>query len=300
MSISADHNKCPKCKVLEILLGRLHKERQLAKIDGDEGKLLQLTKAESLATANLREHLDEDIQIRRWINQLVDLDIELRKLLAEAGVDMTGATARDFNSLLALYIRHIDDKTAWNLPAETQQHSGTPIAKNKIDANGQVDMTTKVSERGRVSSIVWWLTSVPPLSSSRPQVCGNSLAGAGMGSKNTNVVIDELLIELLTNVNGEKIGVFVFDCGPLNRNNSVAHTMQLLVDLGIFETAIAVFFTVNHRCATRHAACVRFCTRALTRTRTTLAVRETRTKSSECRPSSRRRGISIPSIASRG
>ena len=55
---------------------------------------------------------------------------------------------------------------------------------------------------------------------------------------------------LLLHLNGEQFQFIVFDCGPLNHCAIVAGAlMMLLVDLGLVEFSMAIFFWQNVRAA---------------------------------------------------
>ena len=65
--------------------------------------------------------------------------------------------------------------------------------------------------------------------------------------KDTDAIINEIVLNLLTTMNGEKHCVLVFDCGPLNTNAAVAMALpKLLTKLGLFETRGCVFLQLHH------------------------------------------------------
>ena len=98
--------------------------------------------------------------------------------------------------------------------------------------------------------------------------------------KDTNVIMNELLLDIFMHVNGEKHCVLVFDCGrfegtpptppfshhshfshvppplrsrlgadvgPLNHNGAITFAFaQLLVDIGLFDTVQIVFLQLHH------------------------------------------------------
>ena len=65
--------------------------------------------------------------------------------------------------------------------------------------------------------------------------------------KNTDVVINEMILNILERVEGQKIGIFLFDCGPLNHNAALAMAlMQFFVDIGLFTCSVALFLQLHH------------------------------------------------------
>ena len=73
------------------------------------------------------------------------------------------------------------------------------------------------------------------------------MSEAGLG-KTASCVLEEYLMNVITNINGEQANFNVYDCGPLNHGSLVAAALlMLLVDLGLIEFSLAIFFWQNVR-----------------------------------------------------
>lgn len=63
----------------------------------------------------------------------------------------------------------------------------------------------------------------------------------------TTYVLDEILVDCLMRANGETLGGFLFDCGPLNHGGAISGLLpQLLVDLGVFAHVRILVYQQHH------------------------------------------------------
>ena len=61
--------------------------------------------------------------------------------------------------------------------------------------------------------------------------------------KNASSVLEECLMNIFCHINGQQASFTCYDCGPLNHGSLIAGALlMLLVDLGILEFSVAIFF----------------------------------------------------------
>ena len=119
-----------------------------------------------------------------------------------------------------MLVYHIDDKSSSDLP-QVSRASSSVLERFAISMNGQ-------------TSCLWDECNL---------YCGDQTKS----QKDTNAIINEIVLNLLTTMNGEKHCVLVFDCGPLNTNAAVAMALpKLLTGLGLFETRGCDFLQLHH------------------------------------------------------
>jgi len=117
-------------------------------------------------------------------------------LLAVTAIGLVGAVVdHKFNTVDAICFVGVDDKSAANLPSVPHEHTST-LERMIVSLNGQADYIDQT------------MTAM--------------LVDSTKSMKNTDVVLNEILINLLERLNGEKVIMFLFDCGPLNHNAAVA------------------------------------------------------------------------------
>ena len=65
--------------------------------------------------------------------------------------------------------------------------------------------------------------------------------------KDTDIVLNEIMADLLEMTNGQKAVGFIFDCGPLNHNPAVCQAfITLLIDIGMFEVSFVILLQKYH------------------------------------------------------
>ena len=176
---------------------------------------LELAETELL----LREHASLDLEMRREVKRIQDEAIELYNREVSEGVDLSASHA--WRSRNAIYMRHVDDKAAMEWP-KVPQESSAFLERFKTCNAGLYDMIHRT------------MTSI--------------LTETGLhGKKDAYGVLEEIVVEALLHANGERFGVFVFDCGPLNHGSVIAACLpQLLCDLGVFDVCRVYFYQQYH------------------------------------------------------
>ena len=229
-----DHNVCHVCKSFTLLVRDIEQRLKVAKIkvvevareggegkgasdaDGFEATAEQLDTELEEANVAWAEHVDGDIQQRRLIRHFRKLG---RKLFDERTQDQS-STSQPFCSVAGICMFHFDDKSADDLPL-------TPLA------------TTGVGARYRFA-IAGHFDMIHDTQT-------NYIAEQGIGSKDSNLIADEVVLNILERCNGEKTLVLVADCASLNKNAKLLGGLpQWLVDHGFFETVVTLLYWELH------------------------------------------------------
>ena len=75
----------------------------------------------------------------------------------------------------------------------------------------------------------------------------NYLSEQGVGSKDSDLILDEIVLNLLERANGERHLVLVADCASLNKNAKLlAGLPQWLVDHGYFDSVVTTLYWELH------------------------------------------------------
>jgi hypothetical protein len=170
-------------------------------------------------TAALRSHIQGHVKIKGHLYALVNTAKALR-LVEQHGDPEVDARDHAPRSRDQVLVYHIDDKSSSDLP-QVSRASSSILERFAISMNGQ-------------TSYLWDECNL---------YCGDQTKS----QKDTDAIINEIVLNLLTTMNGEKHCVLVFDCGPLNMNAAVAMALpKLLTELGLFETCGCVFLQLHH------------------------------------------------------
>lgn len=138
---------------------------------------------------------------------------ELQALLRRRSVPLRSRNAQ--------LIFHVDDMSNTDLPSPIKAATGDKLERHYVPLTG-VDETVRE----------WFTAFVFEL---------------GVGSKDSSYQIDVILMAVVQKLAGEKAILLAFDCGPLMHNSFVAMFLpSLLVSLGLFESAVAMFFETYH------------------------------------------------------
>jgi hypothetical protein len=227
MTICNDHNKCPHCKLFEFKLGHLHTTKMVLKQQGLSVEASEVEVEEKSVEAELCAHLEEDIEIRAYLSTMHQLAVKMRQV-EELDPKVNLEEHHPFNSRTAVRMFHIDDKTRNEWP-HVKQESQQPLAKHGTDHNGQFDMVNE------------GMTSY--------------LAEGGSLNKDSDAVMNDIIMNLLEKLNGERHIVLILDNCGINKNGKIAMMLpMLLADMGLVTTCEIVFlkqYHGKHRCDQR-------------------------------------------------
>ena len=107
-----------------------------------------------------------------------------------------------------LSVSHSDDKSAVDLPQVTREAQATPLEKLTHQVHGDCNKST-----GEMTIVV---------------------PNPGVGSKDANLVVEELLMHAARTLNGEAVDVVVADCASLNMCGATTLGLpQFKVDIGL-------------------------------------------------------------------
>jgi len=155
------------------------------------------------ATAALKNHKIGHYKIKAHLYKTIELAkrLRLKELETDPEVEerINAPRSRD-----QFFMRHVDDKSSSDDPSVPLQASSS-LERFSRAINGNCDY---VEDRGTMY-----------------------IQDSTKAEKNTDCIINELLIDILATVNGEKHAIFVFDCGPLNVSSALFDTYSSVLVL---------------------------------------------------------------------
>ena len=231
LGVAYDHNKCPRCKdgemadlVVDRSIKKLNAEIALGKLAATPAQIAALADLKKAGRRNhdlLLEHLRNDMVQRAYVKRWQSCAKILARCSLKRGIDCE-AQIYPWCSNSNVVMFHTDDRSAPQFPSFPLDVGHEGQAKYKVSLAGMCRL-----DNNRMTSIY-------------------SDAG-DQSKKDAAGVLEEVLLELLRQINGEKAGVFVFDCGPLNHCATIALLLgQLLVDIGALESAVCIFYEQRH------------------------------------------------------
>lgn len=196
-------------QAVEYALNRAHVLKQEAMLRDDATEAQACEERMTRLRRHIEIHRENRHKIRTFEAELKALAKAQALLRARRpGADADWLRNHAFKSLDMTYVVHEDDASAVDEPILLQQTQGMGLEKFRRFLHGSTDVLRD-----------WAHFSFPEL---------------GMGSKNASSVFDEIVLHLLTHLNGEKFVVILLDCASLNQNALVMFGLaQLLVDLKI-------------------------------------------------------------------
>ena len=230
--ISFDHNKCGKCKIFEMTALTLTRSINQIKIDAALSlvdKKLRIDELNACDERNIflhREHLLRDSKMRGYRNVLRQQAKQLRRIeaaqVAAKIIPDPATTSYAYCSRNAIKFIHMDDRTSPEVPRVPQEEGAFGLEKWKFSLAGFFDFVSD-----HMSSLC------------------SSLGD--QSKKDSSGVVEEVVLQMIRSINGEKIVAFMVDCGPLNHGSEVGIALaQLLVDLGVCEQCIVIFHEQLH------------------------------------------------------
>ena len=223
-----DHNADKVEKATTYAIDRAHHDEMKARIGGDRLGAEEFARRKIKLEESLKKHRARRYRIRAFQSE----NIAFGRALLEAqrqrfdgipnsgGADAAFRCDARFNSLPIGHFSHEDDMSSLNEPMFKLEHQGMGLERYTRAVHGSCDIQRN-----------WMHFYLPDL---------------GFGSKNASSVMDEVILDLLENLNGEQFVVLYMDCASLNQNCWVALGLpQLLVDLKICSCVILVFFWQN-------------------------------------------------------
>jgi len=230
--ISFDHNKCGKCKIFEMTALTLTRSMNQIKIDPALSlvdKKLRIDELSACDKRNIflhREHLLRDSKMRGYRNVLRQQAKHLRRIeaaqVAAKRIPDPATTSYAHCTRNAIKFIHMDDRTSPEVPRVPQEEGAFGLEKWKFSLAGFFDFVSD-----HMSSLC------------------SSLGD--QSKKDSSGVVEEVLLQMIRSINGEKIVAFMVDCGPLNHGSEVGIALaQLLVDLGVCEQCIVLFHEQLH------------------------------------------------------
>ena len=236
---SADHNVCCLCETFNQDLNQLQLNAADERRKGNKEESERLLAERAAEKAKLDAHLQEDADYRRDLHGVIDAAKVLRRhFLADGTFDRAcqelpqGIPSEElpsahrrrvyvpFNSVPAVRIFHIDDKSAAEIPWPKKACVGDDRALFTVQINGQHDCVTDV------------------------QI---NFISHGGGSKDGDKLCDELVANLAQQLQGEMIVIFLFDNCAVGKNDEIATMLpQSFVDRGFCSICEATYFPLYH------------------------------------------------------
>ena len=227
-----DHQLCPHCKMYKMMLRLLHlyrsklmSQKQFIEEENEKEKNekeLEIriaavdTEMKYLETQE-KKHLERDLDQRMLIHAFTDTSKMLhnRHVAERLSINESLETTYPLKSIATMDGSHVDDCSA-----QTPPYTGLEALKEmqlyNNSMNGGYNLVT--------DSAILLMTE------------------AGL-KKNASSVLEECLMNIFCHINGQQASFTCYDCGPLNHGSLIAGALlMLLVDLGILEFSVAIFF----------------------------------------------------------
>jgi len=218
-----DHNVDKVEKAVACALDRAHVSKQEALMWGDADEVQACAARMERLQRHLKAHRAKRYNIRSFQAEFKAFATALLGERAkELGADAQADWMKDhaFASLDVAAAYHHDDASALEDPVFKQTTQGMGLERFIRALHGATDVLRE-----------WPHFLLPEI---------------GMGSKNASSVVDEIILNLLSDLNGEKFVVIYMDCASLNQNGLVMLALpQFLVDIGVAKAVMLVYFWQN-------------------------------------------------------
>jgi hypothetical protein len=221
---SLAHNACHICKDGDARVAVALAAAAVAKAAGNETESAAHKEAADAARASVRDHrLDAEGQ-RRLMHLLSGLQVQLVAAAQEAGTDFKKRHKPCSLDLIMFIV--IDDKANFFNPSVLVE-CGTDLWHHAVELTGVYNENEEKQDNFLYE-------------------------GRLPGKKTANHTISSLLMYIIDHCIGQKVLIIACDCGSLNRNKFVVlFFIQFLVDAGIFEAAMVLFYWNLHGASPR-------------------------------------------------